>query len=583
MSTCTPNHRTAAVAPPIHLEGSRARALETARTRLMATGLVFAALFMVVVGRLVDLGALDGGHGPRAFEASAAQVVGRGDIVDRNGILLATSLPTESLYADPQEISDPKAVVDALGEVLPDLDRQWLLAKLSQSSRFVWIRRNLTPEEQYAVNRLGIPGLAFQTEYRRVYPRGAAAAHVLGLTDVDEQGIAGVEQAFDALLANGETLRLSLDMRIQHMLGEHLAQAMTEFEGIGAAGAVLDVETGELLALISLPDFDPNLAASADEDARFNRVTNGVYELGSVFKLFTAGMALDAGVTTLQQGYDATRPLRVARHTIADYRPKKRWLSVPEILVYSSNIGAALMAEAVGPELQRRYLAAFGLMDAAALDLPEVANPLLPRPWRDIDTMTAGFGHGIAVTPLQVVSGVGALVNGGLYRPATLLRQDGGGTAPLRRVVSEPTSEQMRALMRLVVRFGTASGAEVPGYDVGGKTGTAEKLVDGRYDRQRRVSSFIGAFPMDAPRYVVFAMVDEPKGIERTHNFATGGWVAAPVVGQVIERMAPLLAIAPRPTPVEPAIRTAQEREQRLTVAIQDLIANSKGQQLALR
>jgi cell division protein FtsI (penicillin-binding protein 3) len=358
---------------------------------------------------------------------------------------------------------------------------------------------------------------------------------------------------------------------------------MTEFEGIGAAGAVLDVETGELLALISLPDFDPNLAASADEDARFNRVTNGVYELGSVFKLFTAGMALDAGVTTLQQGYDATRPLRVARHTIADYRPKKRWLSVPEILVYSSNIGAALMAEAVGPELQRRYLAAFGLMDAAALDLPEVANPLLPRPWRDIDTMTAGFGHGIAVTPLQVVSGVGALVNGGLYRPATLLRQDGGGTAPLRRVVSEPTSEQMRALMRLVVRFGTASGAEVPGYDVGGKTGTAEKLVDGRYDRQRRVSSFIGAFPMDAPRYVVFAMVDEPKGIERTHNFATGGWVAAPVVGQVIERMAPLLAIAPRPTPVEPAIRTAQEREQRLTVAIQDLIANSKGQQLALR
>jgi cell division protein FtsI (penicillin-binding protein 3) len=566
---------------PIHIDGSRLRALETARNRLLATGLIFVVAFLVVACRLIDLAAFGGGVDKRVV-ADAGQSVGRGNIVDRNGIVLATSLPTQSLYADPREILEPKAVVAALASVFPDIDRQWLLARLSGTGRFVWLRRNLTPDEQYAVNRLGIPGLAFQTEYRRIYPHGRSAAHVLGLTDVDELGIAGIEKSFDPLLANGENVRLSLDVRYQHLLREELARAVVDFRAIGAAGLVLDIATGEVLAMVSLPDFDPNALGEADEDARFNRVTKGAYEMGSVFKLFTAAMALDAGVTSLEGGYDASRPLRVARHTISDYHAKNRWLSVPEIIVHSSNIGAALMAHAVGTTRQQQYLESFRLLTPAALDLPEVGEPLLPKPWREINTLTVGFGHGIAVTPLQMAAGVAALVNGGVYRPATLLRQEGGAAGPGRRVISARTSKQMRALMRLVVRFGTGTRADVPGYEVGGKTGTAEKLVNGRYQQDRRVSSFIGAFPMDKPRYVVFAMVDEPKGNRQTYNYATGGWVAAPLVGRVVERIAPIRGIMPNPQTVAQGSAPASRREL-LADAIRQVIANDKGRQLAAR
>lgn len=530
---------------PICLDGARKRVLETARSRLAVTAIVFILMFAVTVGRLVELSAMGAENGPRVTRHASAQMIGRADIVDRNGVILATSLPSASLYADPKQIMDADAAVSALMRIFPDLDRAVLKARLTASTRFEWIRRHLTPEEQHAVNAQGIPGLGFKAEYRRIYPHGQTAAHVLGLTDVDGRGIAGVELAFDESLKNGEPLRLSIDVRLQHILAEELRAAQTEFRALGAGALVLDTDTGEVVALVSLPDFDPNAPAAAPAENRFNRVTKGVFEMGSTFKLFTVATALEAGVTTIRGGYDATRPLRVARYTINDYHPEKRWLTVPEILVHSSNIGAAQMALDIGTPLQRQYLSRLGLLRPAAVELPELGAPLTPSPWREINTMTVAFGHGIAVTPIQLAAAIGAVVDGGVLRPTTLLAHE--APSPGDRVFSAQTSRLMRKMMRQVVRDGTGAKGDVPGYLVGGKTGTSEKLIDGRYVRDKRVSSFVGSFPMDRPRYVVMAMLDEPKGNARTWNFATGGWVAAPVVAKVIRRMAPLYGLAPRP------------------------------------
>ena len=568
---------------PIRLEGTRSRALDVARNRLLMAGAVFGLAFFIVAVRVIDLTAF--AQVPRAGLANDAPrpVVARGDIRDRNGVLLATSLPTASVFADPREIIDPEGAADKLVAVFPELNRDRLAAKLAEDRRFVWIRRNLVPDEQHAVNLLGIPGVGFVGEERRVYPQGNVAAHVLGLTNVDGQGVAGVEQSFNNRLGDGDGVRLSIDLRIQNAMREELQAAVREFRAIGAAGLVLDTHTGELLATVSLPDFDPNAPGANEDVRRFNRVTTGVYEMGSTFKLFTIAMGLDTGTTSLRGGYDASKPLKVARHRISDYHAKNRWLSVPEILVYSSNIGAAQMAMQVGGERQRDYLGRLGLLSRASIELPEVGAPLRPSPWRDINTMTVSFGHGIAVSPLQLTQAVAAVVNGGILRPTTILSLDGAPPPAGERVFSASTSRQMRALMRLVVRYGTGRNAEVAGYKVGGKTGTAEKLIAGRYRRDKRISSFVGAFPIDAPRYVVLAVIDEPKGNKRTYNYATGGWVAAPVVGAVVRRMAPMLGIAPvmddESEPVQ--YRTKKAREAALRVAIGKTIARIRGSQLA--
>jgi cell division protein FtsI (penicillin-binding protein 3) len=540
----TPAH----AARPVRLEGVKHRALETARNRLLATGVIFALAFLVMAGRLVDLTVLGGSPGRTFAAQSAAKAVGRGDIVDRNGVVLATSLPTASVYADPKQILDADAAIADLARVFPDLDREVLRARLTSASHFAWVRRGLTPGQQDKVNRLGIPGLGFITERRRVYPHGRAVAHVVGFTDIDDHGIAGVEQTFEGSLAEGHKLRLGLDIRVQHILRRELEASRREFSALGAAGMVLDLSSGEVIGMVSLPDFDPNdPVTDPDDEARFNRVTKGVYEMGSTMKLFTVAMALDSGSTTLSGGYDASRPLHVSRFTISDYHPKKRWLSTPEILIYSSNIGAALMAVDVGTTLQRQYLQRLGLLQPASIELPEVGAPLVPNPWREINTMTVAFGHGLAITPLQLVNGVAALVNGGVLRPASLEYRDEEGPALGKPVLAGKTSKQMRELMRQVVLHGTGTKADVPGYKIGGKTGTAEKLVRGHYIENARISSFIGAFPIDAPRYVVLAMLDEPKGKRSTANYATGGWVAAPVVARLVRHMAPLLGIPPVP------------------------------------
>ncbi|GEM_PF-29634 len=520
--------------------------LETSRTRLLLLVILMGCAFFAVGVRLIDVTLWTQSDVRRPVVGRASQApVERAEILDRNGKLLATTLTTASLYANPKKILDPKGAAVALQGVFPDLPFADILKRLSSKKSFVWIKRNLTPRQHADVLELGLPGVNFRDEKRRVYPQGHIAAHVLGFTDIDNRGIAGLEKTFDKALGDmKEPLVLSLDVRVQHVLREELQQAMTRFEAKGAAGVMMDVTSGEIVALVSLPDFDPNKARQTPRDHLFNRATLGRYEMGSTFKIFSLAMALDHGTVDMQGGYDTKDPIRFASYVINDFHGKKRWLSVPEIFQYSSNIGTAKMMMDLGIEKQQNYLHRFGLLTPSTIEVPEVSHPAYPDPWRKISAMTVSYGHGIAVSPVQLANAVGAIVNGGVMIPASLLkRQDYGYSGTVQRVVSEQSSSDMRKLLRLSVAQGTGKKADVPGYLVGGKTGTAEKSVAGGYDEQRLLSSFVGVFPMHLPRYVVFAMLDEPKGIEETYGYATGGWVAAPVVHHVIARTAPMLGV----------------------------------------
>lgn len=550
-------------------EGRPERALECARARLFTTGSVFGLAFLAVAAGLFNATLFAERSDPRPGRGLPVVEMRteRADILDRNGVILATNLPTSSLYADGRAILDPTEAADRLREVLPELPRDTLIEKLSSKRAFVWLKRNLTPKQQYAVNSLGLPGLDFQREERRVYPQGRWAAHLVGFTNVDNTGIAGVESQFDSdLRRDGTPLQLSIDIRLQYALRTELARAMETFSAIGGAGLVLDVTTAEVLGLVSLPDFDPHRPADAPAEARFNRATMGVYEMGSVFKLFNTAIALDSGAATLTSVFDAAKPIRIGRFTIRDYKGQNRPLSVPEVLVYSSNIGSARMALDIGADAQQQYLARFGLTAKAPLELPEIGTPLLPDPWREISVMTVAYGHGISVSPLQLAGGVATVVNGGIRRPVTLLKRD---RAPRgEQVISARTSDTMRRLMRLVVTEGSGKKARSPGYLLGGKTGTADKPDAGRYDTNARISSFVTAFPINAPRYVVLVMLDEPKGTKETFGYATAGWTAAPTVGKVVRRIAPILGVDPQDAD-SPEVQKAlyvnfQKRERKL-------------------
>ncbi len=533
----------------VHLEGARKEALEISRSRLVVTSVLFAVAFAVISGRLVELAVFEDPQ-VRATATASRTVVqsnSRADILDRNGILLATSVPAASVYANPRHLLDPRDAARRIVTVLPEVNEERLFRRLNSERTFVWIRRNITPNQQFAINALGLPGIYFRRTERRVYPHGSLTSHVVGTTDIDAKGLTGIERSFDRRLQDSEqALALSLDVRVQSVVRRALDTAIEKFSAVGGAGIVVDVTNGEVLALVSLPDFEPHFGGDVTAEARFNRVTKGVYEMGSTFKLFTTAMALDTGTVGLNGGFDATRPLRVARFVINDYHAKKRWLSVPEILVHSSNIGAAKMALAVGTKSQQAYLRALGLTRKAELELPEIGVPLIPSPWRRISTMTISYGHGIAVSPLQMANGVAALVNGGILRDATLALGAPDAAPAGVQVIKTGTSMKMRRLMRLVVRRGTGKNAEVEGYLVGGKTGTADKPTAGGYAASRRViSSFVGAFPIDRPRYVVLAMLDEPKGTAETFGYATGGWVAAPVVREIVAALGPMMGMAP--------------------------------------
>lgn len=486
---------------------------------------------------------------PNTPDPAAETHIARAEITDRNGQILAISLPTAELYANPKEMIDPARAAHQIAAAVPRLDEREVAARLASNKSFVYLARSLTPREELAINALGIPGLYFQPSERRHYPLGRVAAQVLGGVDVDEHGVAGVERAFDQRLRTDPApLRLSLDLRVQAVVREELAAAMAEFQAIGACGIVMDVRTGEVLAMVSLPDYDANEFGSAPADARFNRAVTGMFEPGSTFKLQTAAMALDAGLVHIWDEFDASQPIHIGRFTITDFEGKHRWLYLPEVLAYSSNLGAAHIAMIAGAERQRAWLRAMGFFDRVGVELPEAARPLIPpaSSWREATVMTVGFGHGIAVSPLHVVRGTAAIANGGILLRPTLLALAPGAAPDGVRVMQESTSLLMRKLMRLVVTEGYGRKADVPGYFVGGKTGTAEKVGAHGYKRHANVSAFVSVFPMNDPHYAVYMMLDEPHGNASTGYFSTAGQVSAPAAGRVIARIGPMLGLFPQ-------------------------------------
>jgi cell division protein FtsI (penicillin-binding protein 3) len=531
----------------ITLEGVAKAAMARTRQRLTYATIAFGVVFAVLFVRLVDVTMLREGAALKTARVTSEASYFRADIVDRTGEILATDLQAASLYADARVVWDPAETALALKTAVPGIDVAALTKKLQSRQAFVWIKRNLPPRQQEAVRQLGIPGLHFRAEPRRVYPNGRTAAHALGYVNVDNHGLAGIERgAEDAILEKrnkGGVVELSLDLRVQHALADELASAIATFRAKAAAGLVMDVDTGEILALSSLPDFDPNEPGQATKDGLFNRVTLGVYEMGSTFKTFSTAMALDTQKVTMTSQFDATDPITYGQFTISDFHPEKRPLTVPEIFVHSSNIGTAKMALAAGTPAQRAYLAKMGLLTPIASEIKEVGTPIVPKQWGELETMTVAYGHGIAVTPLHVAAVSAALVNGGRLMKPTLLKRNPAEVVPFTRVVSERTSSQMRELLRMVVTQGTGSLADVAGYPVAGKTGTAEKTVGKGYARTALFNSFMGVFPAKNPRYLVLVLLDEPQPTEATKGFATAGWTAAPTAGKVIARIAPMLNV----------------------------------------
>ncbi len=552
----------------VRLDGVTKQAMETGRTRLVVGMALFALVFLTLGGRVVHLGLTGGGtdadpHSWAGFAEKRANTpaLSRRSIVDRNGVLLATNLPTPSLFVDSREVIDANELAEQLIQVLPDLSYAEVKEKAASGRAFSWLKRNLTRRQQAEVHELGLPGLGFRMEEERVYPHGSLFSHVVGFTDIDNHGISGIELSFDEALNDpnrlGKPFALALDARVQYALHAELSAARETFKALGAGGVVVDVRTGEVLGMVSLPDFDPADPGAASEDQRFNRIALGVYEMGSTMKTLNTAMALDSGRIQLNQTFDATKPIYISRFSIRDYHPENRWLTVAEIFQHSSNVGSARMAVELGTDAQRAFLDKMGMLDRPSIELPEVGRPLIPSHWAKVETMTIAFGHGLSVTPLQLARATAAIVNGGQLRPLTLVERGPGEPDIATQVISARTSDTMRRLLHLVVGSGTAKKAAVPGYLVGGKTGTSEKVkAGGGYSRKALLTSFVAAFPMNDPQYVVVVVLDEPQGLKETYGFATAGWNAAPTAGRVVTRIAPVLGVEPVDE-TDPAIREA--------------------------
>lgn len=466
----------------------------------------------------------------------------RADITDRNGAIIATSLPTVNLYAHPRKVKDKEKAAAKISEYIPDMLYEDILAQLEKNSNFVYIKRNLSLAQRYQIYALGIQGLGFEEVEKRVYPQKTLFSHIIGKTNIDNIGISGLEKELDDRLTSSDVpLRLTIDSGIQDTIRRKLQAAVDKFHAKGAAAILMDVNNGEIIAMLSLPDFDPNLNVTPDAKAQFNFATKGLYEPGSVFKVFSAAMGLESGKVKLSDRFDATKPLKLKHNIIKDYRGKNKWLDLQEILIYSSNIGSAQIALKVGKEEQQKFLRRLGLFTPIdSFEVTEKAAPGIPRRWGESTTATVAYGYGLSVTPLHIISAFAAVVNGGIYHAPTLIkdRHDEG-----KRVLSEKTSATMRKLLRGVVTKGSGRRANVPGYEVAGKTGTANKLVNGKYIDKKVMTSFVATFPVSHPQYAFLMMMDEPQPSKETLNFVTAGWNTVPAAGEIIAAIAPQLNI----------------------------------------
>lgn len=548
--------------PTISIDGSR-KAQGNLTQRRIRWAMVFVALvFGVMAGRLIMLGNVEVDLRIEG-QARDAIMASRPPILDRNGIEMAVDIRVPSLFAEPNRIINVEEAADAILTVLPHLNRNWLVQRLTGDRGFVWIARELTPQQQDRIMQLGIPGLDFLTESKRFYPGGSVAAHVLGTVNIDNVGIAGVEKHLDdddlALLqelglARGNALtpvNLSIDLRVQHVLYTELVDAMERYKAIAAAGAVMDVRTGEIVAMASLPDFDPNNPASILEEGRFNRMTAGKFEPGSTFKTITIAGALDSGAISITDRIDARFDMRFGRYSISDYHGQYRVLTVPEVYRYSSNIGTIRIMQAMGKDNFRNFVTRLGLEGTPQIELPERTASTIPATFSEVGAATASFGHGLSVTPLQMLTATTALVNGGKLIPPTLFaRSQEEAEALATQVVSPRTSELIRYLMRLngIEGSGSTGNRIAQGYRWGGKTGTAEKVVNGRYSSQKVTNFFASAFPLDNPRYALFVLVDEPEP-ENAQTGRTAGWNAGQMSARIVARIAPMLGVQPNLDP----------------------------------
>lgn len=528
------------------------------RARVGLAVLAFACIYTIICGRLVYLASTSDAQGGRRGGGDIIATA-RPDIQDRNGEVLATDVRMPSLFGEPRRIIDVDEAVELLTATVPDLNANEVRERLSSKRGFVWLKREITKEQQRQIHRLGIPGIGFRAENKRVYPHGPEVSHVIGHVNIDNQGIAGIEKWLDtrgladlhslgfASDRQQEPVQLAVDLRVQHALRSELVAARTKYKAKAAAGLITDVNTGEIVSMVSVPDYDSNDPREALDKERINRLTTGVFEMGSTFKALTVAMALDSGKITLGSSFDARNSLRYGKFRINDFHAQRRILTVPEIFTYSSNIGTARMALSLGVEHHKAFLKRMGQLDRLRTEIPESAEPLVPKRWGELNTVTIAFGHGLSVAPLQAVMGISALMNGGKLIPPTFLKRTEKEAAQLAKQVVKPeTSDRMRYLMRLNAEKGSARKADVEGYYVGGKTGTAEKVVGGRYSKTKLLTSFTAVLPADKPRYLILIMLDEPQPLPETHGYATSGWNAVPVAGLVIGRVAPLLGVQPR-------------------------------------
>lgn len=522
-----------------------------------------ATVYLVIGARLVQYG-LSVPATTRAI-GSVASAASRPDIVDRNGRLLAIDINMVSLYAEPRRVTDPDEVVEKLAAVIPDLDWADTHRKLRSKSAFRWLKRQLTPRQQADILAQGIPGIGFRPEKRRFYPGGATASHILGHVDVDNRGLAGMERYIDRqgladLRAAGmtndvplERVRLSIDLRVQSIVHDVIKKAMVAYQAEAAGAVVLDVETGEVLAMASVPDYDPNVPAKTLPDGSidkeyekgwFNRMSNATFEMGSTFKSFTLAMGLDAGKISMDSIVDASRPIRIGGFRIKDFHGRNRPLTIPEVFRYSSNIATVKIADMVGIDGHQEFLTRLGLLSRMEMELPEVATPTQPRAWKKINSATISYGHGMATTPLQTAVAAAALLNGGkLVQPTFLAQRPDRVTAQATQVLRPETSADMRYLFNWNGTNGSGRNAQVPGFHVGGKTGTADKVVNGKYATDLNFNAFLGGFPMHDPRYIVLSIIDAPRGDEAGRRLAAH--TAAPMVKEIVSRAAPLLGVQP--------------------------------------
>jgi cell division protein FtsI (penicillin-binding protein 3) len=533
------------------IEGQKGAIRKDTRARLRIVMFGALAVYAVMGVRLYDVSMQVDHKEPlierRLAEQSTAPLP-RADITDRNGILLATSLPVSSLYADPSMIKDPAKTARDLAPILGIKNTKELKKDLSKKGRFVWLKRGITPAQHKQINALGYPGLAFQRETRRFYPHGHLFAHMIGATNIDGKGIAGLEYQKNNELAKGlNELQTSLDVRLQYSAYKALNRSIDKFSAIGGAAIIADVKTGEILAAISAPDFEPLNFGNASSNKTFNRLTQGVYEMGSTFKIFSTAAYLREHGNSVADEFDAQKPLRVGRFTIRDYHPEKRIMSVADIFLHSSNIGTALMAKDIGGQKLRQAFREIGLMNAIKYDDIKTASPLLPSVWREANTLTSSYGHGIAVSPMHLMQAFISTIGDGTVKKITFLRRPHTSKTEIStRFLDSKTADMMPRLLRLGVTHGTGQFADLKGYQIGGKTGTAEKIGHrGGYNEDRLISSFIGAFPMHDPQYAILVMVDEPKPRKDTYGYATGGWVAAPAVREIVADMARILSLPP--------------------------------------